>query len=169
MILLIDAYNVLKQVFSAEFIDDRKRKNFIGQLGRYAKKRQHKIVLVFDGGPYDRATKERISGVYVVYSGSLESADDYIKRYLKENKELDLLLISSDRDLRNTAKRFNIESMQAPDFYKIMQSTLKSGVSKKSEKTKITKIAEGSDQELDERIKEYEAGGWILSSHENLD
>ena len=120
MILLIDAYNVLKQLKPSVQISERERKSFIEQLGQYAKKKQHKIVLVFDGGPYDRATQERIAGLYIVYSGALETADAYIKRYLKEHKSLDILLISSDNELRSTAARFNIESMRAPDFYKIM-------------------------------------------------
>ena len=127
MILLIDAYNVLKQVKPSDIVGERERSAFIHELGRYAKMRQHKIILVFDGGPYDRTSQERIAGVYVVYSGALESADDYIKRYLKEHKELDILLISSDRELRSAAARYHIESVQAPDFYVMMKDALRSG------------------------------------------
>ena len=154
MILLIDAYNVLKQVFPSELIGERRRKNFIDELGRYAKIRQHKVMLIFDGGPYDRATKERISGVYVVYSGSLESADDYIKRYLREHKSLDLLLISSDRDLRSTAQHVKIESMRSKDFYKIVQKTLRAGVAEKTKESEAIKTSEGQNQELDEIMRE---------------
>jgi len=154
MILLIDAYNVLKQILPAEKIGQRERKEFIDSLGRYAKIRQHKVILVFDGGPYDRPTKERVSGIYVVYAGWSESADDYIKRYLKEHKSLDILLISSDRDLRNTARRCKIESVRSRDFYKTMQVALKEGASKKTKETEVIKTIAGYDEELDKIMRE---------------
>ena len=78
MLLLIDAYNVLKRVTPSVIVDERERSRFVEQLGRYAKKKQHKIVLVFDGGFSGRATQERLFGIYVVYSGFEQTADDYI-------------------------------------------------------------------------------------------
>jgi len=154
MILLIDGYNVLKQVFPAQIIGERQRKKFIENLGRYGKKRQHKIVLVFDAGPYERSWQEKVAGVYVVYSGTLETADDYIKRYLEEHRELDILLVSSDRELRSAAARWSIESMRAPEFYKIVQEFLKSGVAQAVKKTDVVKTSEEKNVDLDEIMRE---------------
>ncbi|MCK5633339.1 NYN domain-containing protein [bacterium] len=161
MILLIDAYNVLKQAMTSVFVSEHDRKIFIEQLGQYAKQRQHKIVLVFDGGPYDRATKEKSSGVYVIYSGSTESADDYIKRYVEDHSELDLLLISSDRELRSVAKSFEIESMQAHKFYKIFQDALRNSQTQDVRKSKTIKISKEENLELDELMKK---GSSIIQS-----
>ncbi len=155
MILLIDAYNVLKQVKPSDIVDERERSAFIHELGRYAKMRQHKIILVFDGGPYDRISQERIADVYVIYSGVLESADDYIKRYLKKHKELDILLISSDRELRSTAARYHIESVQAPDFYAMMKDALRSGGQEPdARRGPAQKTSEEQDPELDAIMQE---------------
>ena len=94
MILVIDAYNVLKSVFWKNHISESLRNQFIKQLAGYARKKGHKIVVVFDVGPYDYVTKDRIKGIAVIYSGVHESADDVIKRYLKEHSAKDLWLVS---------------------------------------------------------------------------
>ena len=154
MILIIDAYNVLKQVLPSVQIGERERARFIKELGLYARYRQHKIILVFDGGPSDRATQERIAGVYVVYAGWLESADEYIKRYLNEHRELDLLLISSDREVRAVADRLQIESVQAQEFYGIMQAALHENLAAQARETQVIKIAQGENHELDELMRE---------------
>jgi len=154
MVLLIDGYNVLKQVFSAQMVGERERRDFIEQLGGYGKKRQHKLILVFDGGPYERSWQEKIAGVYVVYSGSIETADDYIKRYLEEHKQYDLFLVSSDRDLRSAAARVKIESMKSLEFYKLVQEALQNGVGKSLRQAEPVKTAEEQNAQLDEVMRE---------------
>lgn len=149
MILVIDAYNVLKQVLPSLQIGERERARFIEQLGRYARYRQHKVILVFDGGPYDRATQERSAGVYVVYAGWHESADDYIKRYLSEHRELDIVLVSSDREVRAVADRLQIESVQAQEFYGLMQAALIESSSVNTRQTQAMKTSESRNDELD--------------------
>jgi len=153
MILLIDAYNVLKQAHKTDLITEQQRNNFVHQLGQYLKVKQHKGILVFDGGQYDRATQERISGVYVVYSGVVESADEYIKRYIKKHEELDILLVSSDRELRSEASRYNIESIPSQQFFAIVQEffDFSTGQSKKTSAIKLTKK---EDPELDKLMQE---------------
>jgi len=150
MILVIDGYNVIKQALLKNTISDFERVQFIKQLGKYHKIRGHKIELVFDGGVYDRASREKINGVYLIYSGYSESADQYIKRYLKEHKSLDILLVSSDRDICNCAARLGIEFIDSKEFYAIMQNRIKMGVSQKSmSKTKAIKLSESENEELD--------------------
>ena len=154
MLLLIDAYNVLKRVTPSVIVDERERSRFVEQLGRYAKKKQHKIVLVFDGGFSGRATQERLFGIYVVYSGFEQTADDYIQEYLKKHKALDILLISSDRELRRSASQLNIESMPSHDFYERLQHALRFDDEKMVREAPATKTAEGKDAELDAVMRE---------------
>ncbi len=66
MIILIDGYNVLKQVYPSTQISEAQRQQFINQLRSYGKIKQHKVVLVFDAGPFDRPTKN-ILRVYLWY------------------------------------------------------------------------------------------------------
>lgn len=155
MIILIDGYNVLKQAVSPGTLSEYERKKFINQLGKYAKKKGHKIVLVFDGGPFDWASKARESGIYVVYAGANETADDYIKQYLKDNKSLDILLISSDNDIRRTAAFLGIEALDSNEFYTIMQQALGTGNAQKNiRETKAIKTTENKHEELDLLMQE---------------
>ncbi|MFC1841619.1 NYN domain-containing protein [Candidatus Dependentiae bacterium] len=155
MILLIDGYNLIKQVMLRNKISEFERKRFINQLGKYHKIKGHKIELVFDGGEFDFPTKDRINGVYVIYSGYGESADDFIKRYLDEHKALDILLVSSDRDICNFAAKLGIDYLDSKIFYNLMQESLKVGTKKRqASQEKARKIAETENKELDALMQE---------------
>ena len=155
MIILIDAYNVIKQAMLKKKISEHERNHFIKQLGKYHKMRGHKIMLVFDGGPYDRVLKERVNGIYVIYSGVHQTADDYIKRYLREHRELDILLVSSDRDICNCASRLSIEHVDSKEFYKIFQETLRINLKQADARNhKAIKFSEEENPELDVLMQE---------------
>jgi hypothetical protein len=121
MILVIDGYNVLKNVLHPNYVTDSHRKQFINQLGRYGKKKGHKMVLVFDGGPWERPDQDLVDGVYVVYSGVNQTADHYIKDYLQRYKAYDILLVSTDRELGRYASRLNMHSIDSIDFYELLR------------------------------------------------
>jgi YacP-like NYN domain len=124
MIIIIDAYNVLKQVIPKQEISDKERNHFIAQMGRYAKIKQHKIIVVFDGGPYEWVHREKMNGTIVIYSGVHESADDVIKHYLEDHQAKDLLLVSTDREINAVASRLDIPSIDAKDFYILVKHAL---------------------------------------------
>ncbi|MCX5921830.1 MAG: NYN domain-containing protein [Candidatus Dependentiae bacterium] len=155
MIIVIDAYNVLKQALSVNHIADASRQQFINQLSRYGKLKGHSLICVFDGGPYENAHKERINSVYVVYSGMHESADEWIKQYMERYKAQDLLLISTDRELNRYVKAHGIESLDAVHFYAILQATLQSsGTGKKTSEQKLVKLGDQGENGLDELMEE---------------
>lgn len=95
--------------------------NFIKKLDLYSKKKNHKVILIFDGGGYSYPSKESIGNVQVIFSGYKNTADELIKNYIVENKGKDLFLVTSDRELRNFALKFAIESIASRDFYNLMQ------------------------------------------------
>jgi len=155
MILIIDAYNVLKQVISGRDIAEKERARFIAQLGKYAKKKGHKIILVFDGGPDEWTYKERIQGVYVVYSGIHATADDYIKQYMQDHKQYDMLLVSSDRDICYWASRVNVESLDSTAFYGILQKDLEHDNEAETEhESAVIKTSQKDNPELDALMQE---------------
>ncbi len=121
MIVLIDAYNLIKMALGKSQIKDTERTRFIADLGRYAKRKKLAIVAVFDGGSSTWASRESAQGITVIYAGIKQSADDYIKEYLSGNKGKDLLLISSDRELASYASQLNVPSLGALEFYSLMQ------------------------------------------------
>jgi len=155
MILLIDGYNVLKRVLVKDRISEHTREKFIKQLCRYAKKRGHRIKLIFDGGPFDFPTKEKRNGIHLIYVGAGHIADDYIKRYLEDHSSLDILLVSSDNDICRTAKKLGIEHIDSKEFYEIMLESLQKSMNQKSIKETVAiKTSKDTDQELDALMEE---------------
>lgn len=150
MIIVIDAYNVLKQVLGTTRVAESYKNQFINQLSKYSSQKGHTIVLVFDAGPFEWPSKERVSGIYVVHSGVNENADTWIKDYVSRHKSHDVLLVSTDRELGRFVSRLNVQTMDALDFYAILQEALKVFDSSGSEqKQTVVKISDLEQPELD--------------------
>jgi hypothetical protein len=122
MIILIDGYNLLKQLEPGVFIEESTREKFIRTLGAYHRRRGHLILLIFDGGPHHWPVQEAKAGILVIYVGLGKSADDFIKQYIAEHFREDLFLISSDRELGLWAAKYDTPSMDALPFYDIIMS-----------------------------------------------
>jgi len=117
MIIVIDAYNVLKQI-KQDIINKFERKSFVNKLRKYAKSKSHSIVVVFDGGECVWPMVEKDRHVTTVYSGERLSADDYIRRYMKEHKNKELMLVTDDNELKKNARHYEIDTFGSRAFYK---------------------------------------------------
>lgn len=126
MIIIVDAYNLLRAIppYKAT-ITEHERNDFVRQLAEYGRRKNHKIVLVFDGGSHTWPFKVAAKRIQIVYSGINESADDYIKGYCDSHRGQDLLLVSSDRDLNSYAARLRIPSIDSEDFHHMVAQELK--------------------------------------------
>jgi predicted RNA-binding protein with PIN domain len=156
VIILVDGYNVLKQIKDGQEISEQQRSSFIKQLASYKKLRSHKkIIIVFDGGPDQWPSQEKIRGVIVVYAGALRTADDYIHSYIQENKAkaANMLLVSSDRQLCIWASDYDVASVDSWEFYRIVQQALKPLTVVKGQ-ARVVKITENSSAELDKLMQE---------------
>ncbi len=150
MIILIDAYNMLKQIIMRREVAQRERTWFLSLMSRYGNKKKHHMIVVFDGGPYEWLHKERVHGIQVVYSGVHETADDFIKHYVSGHQESDILLVSDDRDLNVHAARFSMPSISPRDFYILVQEALHAPVSDRLQSEQIaTKITDESCTDID--------------------
>lgn len=126
MIILIDAYNLLKTVLHTQFIQDAQRTQFLNLFERYAQRRfSNQIILVFDGGQNPYEIEENYKHLTFFYSGFKQSADDIIKKKLTAYKGFDILLVTSDRELRSYAKQYQIESLGSMEFYRILSDVMK--------------------------------------------
>lgn len=153
MIIVIDAYNVLKQALSTTHIADQAKQRFVKQLSIYAKKKGHTIIVVFDGGPYEWADKERVQGILLVHSGMHESADDWIKKYVAQHKTYDILVVSTDRELGMHVHRAGVQTLDAMDFHSLLQECLQQPHAQTKEQ-ELVKIAEHENPELDQLMQE---------------
>lgn len=151
MKIIIDAYNVLHHVIKDEYIHEHERKHFINQLSAYAKKKGHQLVVVFDGGDTLFPMSIQQKGITVMYSGPKDTADDIILRYLKEHEGHSMLLVSSDRDLCSAAQYYDVESIEAKDFYDRL--TERNSNSSKRQPIQAVKMG-NADREVDRLMQQ---------------
>jgi predicted RNA-binding protein with PIN domain len=156
MILLIDAYNLLKYIVAADQATEQEKRNFIAMIIRYASLKHLAIELVFDGGPLGIPDRRHEKNVSIRHSGAQESADEVIKRLINQFKGHEVLLISTDRELGRYAARYGVDALDSDDFYRLMQKALeKRNGSEKQHKHAIVKTGSGSNRELDELMAEH--------------
>lgn len=154
MIIIIDAYNLLKQIIKASHVTERERSAFVNTIVTYARKKNSDILLVFDGGQSAKPEIFRKSGIRIVYAGYHVTADDYIKDYIAKNNRQQMLLVSSDRALYTFAVRHRVTTIDALAFYTLMQQELEKQPAIIMQKTvskaqKLHKDEEPNNPELD--------------------
>ena len=123
MHIVIDGYNILKQALHQGNISESQRRAFINLLGKYAIKKNHKIMIVFDGGQGSWPFQEKDHGVSVLYSGTTYTADDCIKKYAQERK-FNCLIVTSDNEIKQWAQAHNIITIEALEFYSLVREQM---------------------------------------------
>ena len=164
MNILIDGYNLLKQLLGRQ-ITDKERDWFHERATEYARKKGHQLHIVYDAGPYNRQTKETLGRVTIVYSGHKDSADEVIKDYIDRKVLKNMLVVTTDRELNRYADRHEVPSIDSLDFYQFMkrQDTPVAGFKKASGKAEIL---HGENPELDRLMQE---GTTILQYKQELE
>lgn len=156
MLIIIDAYNVLKQTLPSRDISDRKRTKFIMQMAAYAKLRKHTVVVVFDGGPYHWPSRGHEHGILVIYSGARQTADKVIQDYVQENKNKKPLLVSSDRELCAWVSQEGVISIGSLEFCNIVENRMAAVKEKKTSRQKgtVVKLSSDENEEVDKLMTE---------------
>ena len=149
MIIVIDGYNLLKLLHGKE-TDDVHKRSFISLMGRYIKRRNHKVIVVFDAGPCRYPMHEKYHGIQVIYSGEYKTADDVIIQFVDENKQKEMLVVTRDREIISAIKGFDKEAMNPMDFYKTVQNVFEMSQKKKrAQYGDVKKTSEDSTDDLD--------------------
>jgi hypothetical protein len=123
MVLVIDAYNVLKSRGDLPGSHIQRVRWFVSIVEAYVREKKHTAVIVFDGGSASFPTRTAGKLVDIVHSGYKISADDVIKKVLLEYPPEKILLVSSDRELVDCAERLSIVTLQAIAFYDLLCAT----------------------------------------------
>jgi len=147
MVLVIDGYNLLKQIFPGiKTSMEKQREHFIAELSYFKKQKPDvsEIVVVFDAGPMMHATREIKKGIVVVFSGVKSSADNWIINFVERNKIKEILVVTLDRELAKSCKSQGADILGVFDFYEILQHNL------------MEKAAQGDDIRLDTNFEKYD-------------
>jgi hypothetical protein len=157
MIIVIDGYNLLHHVFpGAKGKLTKQRDALIRHLGFYKSKKNHEIVIVFDGGVIGRAMREIHKGIVVIESGQKSSADDWIVDYIERSKHHDFLLVSRDRELAHRCKALaDVDIIDAKDFYDLIQGYVLEDVEQKLNTSRLDGVEKF---EFDDNDDELELG-----------
>jgi predicted RNA-binding protein with PIN domain len=128
MIVIIDGYNVLKQLFPGIKNNlDRQKAAFIRQLAFYKRKKAdeiQEIIVVFDAGPLQHATRTIKSDIVIMYSGTKNSADAWIMNYVERNRNKEIMVITRDREIREASHQMGACSLGGDEFYRILRDIL---------------------------------------------
>jgi predicted RNA-binding protein with PIN domain len=128
MILVIDGYNVLKQLFPGLKNNlDKQKAAFIRQLAFYKRKKVatiQEIIVVFDAGPFSHASRSIKSDIVIMYSGTKSTADAWILSYVENNRNKEILVVTRDREIREACHQMGVDSLGSDEFYRILHDNL---------------------------------------------
>lgn len=163
MILIIDGYNVIKQVFhKVKGKLEVQRQQLIKELAYYKKKKIKTIknlILVFDGGFIGHADRQVHDGVVVVFSGNKESADDWIINFAQKHKNQEMLLVTKDKKLLSECKKYGVDGIDVYDFYDIVQNSILEDIEKELKLRNNSDLLKQDDSSLfEEHLHGFEAG-----------
>lgn len=115
MFLIIDGYNLLKTFYKNSLEEDRDE--LLRLIENYRKDRQCKISVVFDGyNSYSLTTQEtKFGGIKILYTGQHIKADKKIIHMVKQQGK-GVVVITSDREVRNQVERLGATSFSSEDF-----------------------------------------------------
>jgi predicted RNA-binding protein with PIN domain len=119
--IIVDGYNLIRQSKTLRLLDQQDleagRDALVHKLAAYKRIKSHKITVVFDGAqaPHLAMPRDRIRGISIEFSRKGESADTVIKRLASREKQK-ALVVSSDRDVANTAAFFGAATIDSEEF-----------------------------------------------------
>lgn len=149
MELLIDGYNLFKQVAGVALLSSMQMTHYISALTRYVQVKHLPALLIFDGGMQERATYEQRGLLKIMHVGKNKTADDSIKDFVQEHRGKDVLLVSSDRELNRVADYYNIPSIDVLDFWQFVQDALNQKKVPVKKSGNIIKMSSTTNPELD--------------------
>ena len=122
MPFLIDGYNLLRSVQKYETSADMTDAQLCRHIADFLRTVKDRGMIVFDGiGPPDKRELRGVRGLEIRFSGEKSDADTYIEWKIKENTApRRLIVVSSDRRLRDAAGRRKAKSIPVDVFWPAM-------------------------------------------------
>ena len=153
MRIIVDGYNVIRQWPELAMLDrgdlQSGREGLLRALQAYRRSRGHRITVVFDGreqGGFSETTG-RFAGIEVRYSRRGETADAVIARLVAEGGA-GAVVVSSDRDVAATARRFGAATLPAEDFITRLEAGRIAAVKGGEEEERQAKSGKGTARRL---------------------
>jgi len=157
---IIDGNNLIGSSPDIGIDDLQGREKLMALVEKFQNRKKNNIILVFDGEPKDSAYETKVNNkLRILYPRYGDTADTVIKNILDDyNNFKDVVLISSDRELKTFAKKKGAKTINSIEFYFELKRVYK--IHNKVEKNKKKIDVEVSRNEVDHWMK-------IFSSSEN--
>lgn len=153
---IIDGNNLIGSSPDISLDDVESRKKIIGIIKKFQLKKKNKIVVVFDGEPDEFIVENDSSDkLIVVFPKFGASADDEIKKILDSYDYFrDVVLITSDRELKEIGRKKGARIVNSIEFYFELKRVYRaSGKIEMKQKRIDTKLSDG---EIDQWMKIFE-------------
>ncbi len=129
MAYLIDGNNLLGRIAPHELRERTGRDGLVVRLLAFQRVTRARIHLVFDGNPEESRTDVPVNDKFTIhYPGAGQSADDVIRDMIEAQADRRrFFLVSSDRALRELAKKSGIEALTSDTFARELKAAIKEG------------------------------------------
>jgi predicted RNA-binding protein with PIN domain len=127
MAYLIDGNNLLGRIAPHELREKGGRDGLVVRLLSYQRVTRARIHLVFDGNPEQTPTDIPVNPKFTIhYPGAGESADDVIRDMIsRQADKRRFFVVSSDRAIREAAKKRGVEAVTSDAFARELKTVLK--------------------------------------------
>lgn len=159
MILIIDGYNLLNEMYKQRLVNENQFRFFVKKISSYASIKKHEVILVFDGYNTFDIYRQDYDNVTIYFSKDI-SADDYIKDYLHSNKSQNIAVVTSDLEIYSVAASLGIVTIKSAAFLFLMNESIEKEINQPHKKSaikldgQIYKSSEEYNPELDELMAE---------------
>lgn len=153
---IIDGNNLIGSVPDIALEDPAARKKLVELVRKYQEYRKNAVIVVFDGEPDDAFHRQPLNEKFtVVYPRYGDSADDEIKRILNKYTYFkDVIVVTSDRELKNFAKKKGARIINSIEFhFELKRNYRAQGIKENNLKRINTRL---SDSEIDQWMKIFE-------------
>lgn len=122
---IIDGNNLIGSTRDISLDDKDAREKIINLIRKFQESKNTKITVVFDGEPSGGLVKNPVSTkLTVVFPHYGNTADDEIKRILSGYHQInDVIMVSSDRELKKFAKEKGAKTRNSIEFYYELKKT----------------------------------------------
>jgi len=149
MAYLIDGNNLLGRIAPHELREKGGREGLVVRLLAFQRVTRARIHLVFDGNPEPTPTDVPVNPKFTIhYPGAGGSADDVIRDMIeRQTDRRRFFVVSSDRAIREMAKKRGLEAVTSDAFARELKATIKEG-KKMRELEKRTEIPSSLEVKL---------------------
>lgn len=150
---IIDGNNLIGCSPDIGIEDSGGREKIVLLVEKFQKRKNNNVLLVFDGEPKEGGYETKRGNKFkVIYPRYGKTADEVIKGILDEyNNYKDVILISSDRELKTYAKKKGAKTINSIEFYFELKRSYK--IYNKTENNTKQINVEVSSNEVDHWMK----------------